>query len=103
MSLEFTPDGAHDVHVRLSERAGDVHISLHSSDQALAGRVREGVGDLVGSLSTAGYDAEAWSPDRGGGNQRQPDEPAKGRPNPSGGAARGEFKGILEEPIQEVS
>ena len=42
VSLEFTPDGTHDVRVRLAERAGDVHISLHSTDASLAGRVREG-------------------------------------------------------------
>jgi hypothetical protein len=103
VSLEFTPDGAHDVRVRLSERAGDVHISLHSTDASLAGRVREGVGDLVGSLSSAGYDAEAWTPDHGGGRQRQPEEERKDRPNPHGNAAPGEFNGILEQPIQEVS
>ena len=80
-----------------------MHISLHSSDASLAGRVQEGVGDLVGSLSKAGYDAEAWNPGQGGGNQRQPHEERKGHQNSSGRAAAGEFGGILDEPTEEVS
>ena len=102
LALEFAPDGAGDVKVRLSERAGDVHISLHGTDPLLAGRVREGVGDLVGTLSKAGYDAEAWTPGQGRQNQRQqPDqrEPARDK----GAADREAFSGILQQPIQEVS
>lgn len=102
MALEFAPDGAGDIKVRLSERSGDVHISLHGTDSLLAGRVREGVGDLVGSLSKAGYDAEAWTPGEGRQNQRQqPDRrqpaPDTGKPDPE------EFSGILQQPIQEIS
>ena len=39
MSLEFAPEGARDIKLRLSERAGEVHISLHSNDSALSGTV----------------------------------------------------------------
>jgi hypothetical protein len=102
LALEFAPEGAGDIKVRLSERAGDVHISLHGTDPALAGRVREGVGDLVGSLSKAGYDAEAWTPGQGRQSQReQPDQrkPARG----ASGASAEEFSGILQQPIQEIS
>jgi hypothetical protein len=103
LALEFTPDGAGDVKVRLSERGGDVHISLHGTDAALAGRMREGVSDLVGSLSKAGYDAEAWTPGQGRQNQRQqPDQRQSARGTASPGDAE-EFSGILQEPIQEIS
>jgi hypothetical protein len=99
LALEFAPDGAGDIRVRLSERAGDVHISLHGTDSLLAGRVREGVGDLVGSLSKAGYEAEAWTPGEGRQNQRQqPDRRQSAR-----GANPEEFSGILQQPIQETS
>lgn len=103
LSLEFAPDGAGDIKVRLSERAGDVHISLHGTDPSLAVRVREGVSDLVGSLSKAGYDAEAWTPGQGRQNQRQqPDQrQSHGRASPGDPGAE-EFSGILQ-PIQEIS
>lgn len=105
MALEFSPDGASDIKVRLSERGGDVHISLHGTDPSLAGRVREGVGDLVGSLSKAGYDAEAWTPSEGRHNQgRQPEQRQSARGTfSSSGADAEEFSGLLQLPVQEVS
>jgi hypothetical protein len=103
LSLEFTPDGSHDIKLRLSERGGDVHISVHGTDASLAGRLREGVGDLVGTLSKAGYDAKAWTPDQGRQNQRPPQEQRKARRDDSGGSTAEEFSGILQQPIQEIS
>jgi hypothetical protein len=103
LALEFTPDGAGDIKVRLSERGGDVHISLHGTDPSLAGRVREGVGDLVGSLSKAGYDAEAWTSDQGRQNQRQESEPRQAPRKTLRGTDADEFSGILQQPIQEIS
>jgi len=103
LALEFTPDGMGDIKVRLSERAGDVHISLHGTDASLASRVREGVSDLVGSLSKAGYDAEAWTPGQGRQNQRQEHDQRKPAPYKSGGTDTEEFNGILQQPLQEIS
>ncbi len=105
MALEFAPDGAGDIKVRLSEQGGDVRISLHGTDPLLAGRVREGVSDLVGSLSKAGYDAEAWTPGQGRQNQRQqPDQRQSARNSESAGSMGAEeFSGILQQPIQEIS
>ena len=71
LSLEFTPDGAQDVRVRLTERGGDVHISLHSTDAALNGRLRDGVEDLAGTLNNAGYNADAWASGRENRQQQQ--------------------------------
>jgi hypothetical protein len=104
LSLEFAPDGAGDVRLRVSERAGEVHISLHSSDASLSGKLHEGVHDLVGSLSKAGYEAEAWTPNQGqqGGNQRQPEQRRQQPPNPKESGE--EFGGIFEQqPTQENS
>jgi hypothetical protein len=102
VSLEFSPDGAGDVRLRVSERAGEVHISLHTSDPSLSGRIHEGVHDLVGTLTHAGYDAEAWTPGQGGGKQQQ--EQQRRQPTPSPEAGDDEFGGIYEPlSIQEIS
>lgn len=103
MALEFTPDGAADVKVRLSDRGGDVHISLHGTDPALAGRVREGVGDLVGSLSKAGYDAEAWTPSRDRQSQAREQDQRQSTRHSKDNANAEEFSGILQQPSQENS
>jgi hypothetical protein len=104
LSLEFTPDGAQDVRLRLAERAGDVHISLHSADPALSGRLSDGVHDLVGNLSSAGYDAQAWTPEQGRQNdQRQFEDQRRGRRNPSPEQGEEEFGGLMQQPVQEVS
>jgi hypothetical protein len=67
---------------------------LHSSDPLLTGRLHEGVHDLVGSLTHAGYDAEAWTPGQQRQNRDQTPPPRK-RPNgPS--AATQDFAGLLQ-------
>jgi hypothetical protein len=111
LALEFTPDGAGDVRLRVSERAGEVHISLHSTDSSITGKLHEGVHDLVGSLSKAGYDAEAWTPkhswnsaDANSGGQRQQQEERRQQQPKSSNPDDEDFGGIYEQiPIQEVS
>lgn len=103
VSLEFAPDGAPDVRVRLSERGGDVHISLHSADPALAGKFRDGVQDLAGALTNAGYDAEAWARG-GGGRERDADEQRQQqqrRPNQNNQSE--DFSGMMRQNSQENS
>ena len=97
VSIEFTPDGAQDVRLRLSERGGDVHISLHTTDPSLSGRMNDGVKDLVDSLTTAGYDAQAWTPDQGRQNQRQEEEPRRTRNQGSGDPDAETFDGAMQQ------
>ncbi len=102
VSLEFSPDGAGDVRLRLSEKSGEIHISLHSSDASLTSRLHEGVHDLVGSLSSAGYEAEAWT--RGQGQQNSQREPEQRRNRRADSKETGEtFGDVLQQPIQEIS
>jgi hypothetical protein len=102
VSIEFAPDGAQDVRVRLTDHAGDVHISLHTADPSLSGRLNDGVKDLVESLTTAGYDAQAWTPDQGRQNQRQAEEPRKMRNQGSGDPDAENFSSVMH-PIEENS
>jgi hypothetical protein len=96
VSLEFSPDGAGDVKLRVSERAGDVHITLHSADPSLSGRLHAGVNDLIGSLSHAGYEAEAWTAGQGQRQHREPEERRSRRPgwDVPGGEA---FGGVMQQ------
>jgi hypothetical protein len=103
VSLEFTPDGARDVRVRLAERAGEVHVSVHSSDPSLTKNLREGVTDLAGALAYAGYNAETWTSGRQRQNPKQyARDVYRSRCNVSGADAE-LFGGILQQPTQEIS
>jgi len=53
---------AADVRLRLSERAGDVHIGIAFDGCRADGRLSEGVHDLAASLVNAGYDAQDGRP-----------------------------------------
>ncbi len=75
MSLEFSPDGSGDVHLKLSERAGEVHVSLHSSDPVLNHQLRNGISDLASTLARAGYEADAWTSQDGGGRHQREQAP----------------------------
>jgi hypothetical protein len=104
VALEFTPDGGHDVRLRVVERAGEVHVTLHSSDAGLTTKLRDGVQDLAGSLTNAGYDGEAWTPkDEGQPQQQQPQEtPAPARRRSRSGESTEEFAGLFRNHAQEA-
>ena len=102
MALEFTPDGGRDVRLRVVERGGEVHVSVHSTDTGLTGRLQDGVQDLAGALAGAGYDAEAWTP-RDEQRRHQPEPPPELPPAKAQPAAPGEeFAGLFNNPRQET-
>ena len=97
VSLEFTADGQSDVRLRLSERAGEVHISVHSNDPSMHGRLQSGIHDLVGTLSSAGYDATAWTPGQSRENhQRQQEATPNPRRKDTPGAGAEDFEGMIQ-------
>jgi hypothetical protein len=55
------------VQVRLSERAGELHVTVRTPDATLTHGMREGLSDLVSRLEHGGYRAETWQP---GGDSR---------------------------------
>lgn len=104
VALEFTPDGARDVKVRLSERGGEVHVSVHSTDPSVTKNLRAGVTDLASVLEHAGYDAKTWA----GGRQQQenPQQQQQETPqrrNSRTALATEQFDNILQQPNQENS
>jgi hypothetical protein len=55
------PDApAVDVHV--TQRAGEVQVSVHTPDAALQSSLRQDLGTLVSSLQRTGYHAETFTP-----------------------------------------
>ncbi len=102
VSLEFTPDGLSDVRLRLSERSGEVHISVHSNDPSMHGKLQDGIHDLIGTLSNAGYDANAWTPGQSRENhQRQREATPNPRRKDTPGAGAEDFGGLLNQTTQE--
>jgi hypothetical protein len=65
ISLKLTSKDQAPVQVRLSERAGELHVSVRTPDAGLTRGLRDGLSDLVGHLEHNGYRAESWQP---GGN-----------------------------------
>lgn len=65
------------VQVRLSERAGELHVTVRTPDAGLTHGLREGLSDLVGRLEHGGYRAEAWQPGGSASNDRGQDSPSR--------------------------
>ena len=81
ISLRLTNAEQGSVQVRLSERAGELHISVRTPDVGLTRGLRDGLPDLMGRLQVNGYRAETWQPGGNGSNAgqgRSQDAPANG-------------------------
>ena len=50
------------VAVRLAERDGTVHVDVRTSDNRLAGTLREDLPELTARMEQTGFQAEAWHP-----------------------------------------
>ncbi|HUJ23024.1 MAG TPA: hypothetical protein VLX58_15945 [Bryobacteraceae bacterium] len=93
LRLSSADQGA--VQVRLSERAGELHLSVRTPDTGLSRGLRDGLSELVGRLETTGYRAEMWQPGGSGsspGQQGSHDGPSHGNSQQrnSGGSGSGQ-------------
>ena len=55
-------DGENNVDIRMTERAGEIRVTVHTPEGNLANSMRNELPDLVGKLRQTGYHAEAWRP-----------------------------------------
>jgi len=72
IQLQVGGEGASRVEVRVTERAGDVHVSVSTADSRLAGEMRQDLPALSARLEQSGFHAETWQPAAGG--RQQPGE-----------------------------
>lgn len=49
-----------DVHLRIAERGGELHLAVSANTAEAAGRLREGLPDLMNALQSAGHNSEFW-------------------------------------------
>lgn len=50
------------VELRVSQRAGEVRLSVHTPDEGLNRNLRENLSELSGRLSQNNYQSEEWQP-----------------------------------------
>jgi hypothetical protein len=62
IKLELAGQGDRRVEVRVSERAGDMHVEVRTPDAGLAGDLREELPALATKLEQTGFRAETWHP-----------------------------------------
>ena len=72
IQLQVGGEGASRVEVRVTERAGDVHVSVSTADTRLAGEMRQDLPALSARLEQSGFHAQTWQPAAGG--RQQPGE-----------------------------
>jgi hypothetical protein len=71
-------DGPQRVEVRVTERAGQVQVTVRTPDPHLAGSLRENLPALSARLAENGYRAETWHPTSSNGELRQSAETSQG-------------------------
>jgi len=64
MTLRVAPagDAASAVDIRVTERAGQMQVTVHTPDAALEANLRQNLPELVSSLDRAGFDAQTFVP-----------------------------------------
>jgi hypothetical protein len=100
IQLQVGGEGASRVEVRVTERAGDVHVSVSTADSRLAGEMRQDLPSLSARLEQSGFHAETWQPAAGG---RQPsgDLPAGAAAQDAQSQSRQNGRGGQGDPQQQ--
>jgi len=101
------------VEVRLSERAGEVHVAVRSADPSLTESVRARLPELVDRLNARGFETEIWRPEqpaaaeRGGSHpnpdsqREQPSEQQPGNGRQKRDQAQPEWMEELSESLRQ--
>jgi hypothetical protein len=63
-------DGAQRVELRISERAGDIHVAVKTPDSQLANALRNDLPSLSTKLEQSGFHADMWRPEASSGELR---------------------------------
>jgi hypothetical protein len=100
ISLRLTNADQSTVQVRLTERAGELQVSVRTPDVSLTRGLRDGLPDLMGRLQVNGYRADTWQPG-GNGNSAGQDQ---GQDAPShGNSQKGNSDGSGSQGQQQSS
>ncbi len=81
LSIRIGNSAGNQVDVKIQERAGEVRVSVLSSNPGLTSDLRQQVGDLVGKLDRAGYHIETFkaAPPLSSGQSSNSSDPGQGR------------------------
>ena len=96
ISLRLTNADQSSVQVRLTERAGELQVSVRTPDVSLTRGLRDGLPDLMSRLQVNGYRAETWQPGGNGnsaGQDHSQEAPSQGHSqqrNGNGSGSQGE-------------
>jgi len=66
IKLELNVGGGQRVEVRLTDRAGDIHVAVRTPDARLSDAMRADLPALAAKLEQSGFHADAWQPAAGG-------------------------------------
>jgi hypothetical protein len=69
IKLELNVGGGQRVEVRLTDRAGDIHVAVRTPDARLSDTMRADLPALAAKLEQSGFHTDAWQP--GGGGERR--------------------------------
>ena len=71
IKLELNVGGGQRVEVRLTERAGDIHVAVRTPDVRLSDAMRAELPALAAKLEQSGFRTDAWQPGAGAGGERR--------------------------------
>jgi hypothetical protein len=63
ISIRIAPPDSAPVDLRVTERSGQVHVDVRTSDESMQTSLRQDLGTLTNSLEKAGYHSETFTPD----------------------------------------
>ena len=70
IAVRLSADDRSAVEVRLSERAGEVRVAVHSADPEMAESMRARLPELVDRLGAHGFETEIWRPQQSAAPER---------------------------------